>query len=61
MDEERVSVGWIGTGVMGAAMCQHLLAAGYPVGVFNRTKERAERVIEAGAKWFDSPEQLAKS
>jgi len=59
MSEERPTVGWIGTGVMGAAMCQHLLAAGYPVRVFNRTKKRAQPVIEAGATWLESPGEVA--
>ncbi len=36
-----VRVGWIGTGVMGSPMCEHLLDAGYPVKVFGRTEERA--------------------
>ena len=30
-------VGWVGTGVMGSAMCGHVLAAGHSVAVFNRT------------------------
>ncbi|MGB9112072.1 MAG: NAD(P)-dependent oxidoreductase [Acidimicrobiales bacterium] len=60
MSEERVTVGWIGTGVMGAAMCQHLLAAGYPVRVFNRTKERARVVIDAGGQWSESPQEVAE-
>ena len=59
MSEERLKVGWIGTGVMGAAICQHILAAGHPVTVFNRTKERAQAVIDAGGEWRDSPQEAA--
>jgi 3-hydroxyisobutyrate dehydrogenase len=44
---------------MGSAMCGHLLAAGYPVGVFNRTRERAEPLVEAGAAWRSSPAEVA--
>lgn len=48
-------IGWIGTGVMGAAMCSRLLDAGYAVDVFNRTPDRASALIENGARWRDSP------
>jgi 3-hydroxyisobutyrate dehydrogenase len=59
MTEPQVRVGWIGTGVMGGAMCGHLLAAGYPVTVFNRTRGRAESLLDAGAAWADSPAEVA--
>lgn len=53
------TVGWIGTGVMGGAMCGHLLAAGYGVKVHNRTKARAEPLIERGAEWCEDPQSAA--
>ncbi len=56
---EGTSVGWIGTGVMGAAMCGHLLAAGYPVTVFTRTRQKAGWLEEAGAVWAESPGDVA--
>ena len=59
MNDGQIRVGWIGTGVMGAAMCGHLLAAGHPVTVFNRTRERAEGLLEAGAVWALSPAEVA--
>jgi 3-hydroxyisobutyrate dehydrogenase len=52
-------VGWIGTGVMGLSMCGHLLAAGYRTTVFNRTKAKAQPLIDRGAVWADSPEAVA--
>lgn len=52
-------IGWIGTGVMGAPMCGHLLQAGFPVTVFNRTRARATGLLEAGARWADSPADVA--
>jgi 3-hydroxyisobutyrate dehydrogenase len=52
-------VGFIGTGVMGAAMAQHLLAAGHPVYVFNRTRAKAEPLLGAGASWCASPGEVA--
>ena len=54
-----VRIGWIGTGVMGSSMCGHLLAKGYPVTVFNRTRARAEAVVARGARWAGSPAEVA--
>jgi 3-hydroxyisobutyrate dehydrogenase-like beta-hydroxyacid dehydrogenase len=36
-----------------------LLGAGYPLTVWNRTRERAEEVLRAGAKWAESPAALS--
>ena len=52
-------IGFIGTGVMGSSMVKHLLNAGYPVTVYNRTKEKAQAVIDAGATWADTPKEVA--
>ena len=48
------SIAFIGTGVMGRSMAAHLLKAGHRLHVFNRTKARAEALIEAGAQWHPS-------
>jgi len=40
-------------------MCGHLLAAGYAVRVFNRSRDRAGPLVEAGAEWCDSPAEVA--
>jgi 3-hydroxyisobutyrate dehydrogenase len=53
-------IGWIGTGVMGASMCGHLLDAGYEVTVTTRTRAKAEPVLELGATWADSPAAVAE-
>jgi 3-hydroxyisobutyrate dehydrogenase len=50
----KASIVFVGTGVMGRSMAGHLLAAGHPVHVFNRTKEKALALLESGAKWHDS-------
>ncbi|WP_448383335.1 NAD(P)-dependent oxidoreductase [Desulfosoma sp.] len=60
-DPTWTQIGWIGTGVMGSAMCGHLLAAGYAVTVFNRTRAKARPLLESGARWADSPAQAAAS
>ncbi len=52
-------VGFIGTGIMGAAMAGHLLAAGHPLHVFNRTRGKAEPLLARGAVWQDSPAKVA--
>ena len=52
-------IGWIGTGVMGAAMCGHLLQAGYPLTLYTRTKSKAHSLFERGAAWADSPRAVA--
>lgn len=48
------SIAFIGTGVMGRSMAGHLLKAGHTLHVFNRTKEKAQTLIELGAQWHDS-------
>ena len=58
---QQTSVGWIGTGIMGAPMCARLLRAGYRVSVFNRTREKARGLLGEGASWADSPAQVAAS
>jgi len=57
----RTRVGWIGTGVMGLAMCGHVLDAGYAVTVHNRTRARAEPLLERGAQWADTPAAVASA
>ena len=55
----KTRIGWIGTGVMGSSMCGHLIAAGYPATVFNRTPEKARALVEKGAKLAESPRSVA--
>lgn len=53
------TIGFIGLGVMGASMASHLLGGGYELTVYNRTKEKAEPLIEKGARWADTPAEVA--
>ena len=48
-------IGWIGTGVMGSSMCGHVLAAGYRVTLYSRTKAKAQLLLDLGAKWEENP------
>jgi len=57
----RISIGFIGTGVMGASMASHLLAAGHSLSVYNRTRSKAEGLVGKGACWSDTPGELASS
>ncbi|MEW6144171.1 MAG: NAD(P)-dependent oxidoreductase [Thermodesulfobacteriota bacterium] len=55
----KTRIGWIGTGVMGASMCMHIVKAGYQTTVYNRTKKKAEGLMQAGAAWAKSPKDAA--
>lgn len=54
------TIGFIGTGVMGSSMASHILDAGYKVLVYNRTKSRANSLIEKGAIWKDTVKELSQ-
>lgn len=58
MPQEKIA--FIGTGIMGAPMALNLRRAGYEVTVHTRTRTKAQPVIEAGARWADSPALAAK-
>lgn len=54
-------IGWIGTGVMGSSMCGHLMATGFQATVYNRTKKKAQGLLDKGAKWADTPRGVAEA
>lgn len=56
----KTTVGWIGTGIMGAPMAGHLRKAGYELRVHNRTRAKAEGLISGGAAWADAPAACAE-
>lgn len=53
-------VGYVGLGVMGSAVVRRLLGAGHDVTVWNRTREKAEPLLEDGAHWAGSPRDVAE-
>jgi 3-hydroxyisobutyrate dehydrogenase-like beta-hydroxyacid dehydrogenase len=57
--ENGVRLGWVGTGRMGFALAQRLLAAGHDVAVYNRTRAKAEPLEAHGATVVDTPADLA--
>jgi 3-hydroxyisobutyrate dehydrogenase len=56
---QQTRIGWIGTGVMGRSMCGHLIAAGYKVTLFTRTKSKAAELLDCGAVWAETPRDVA--
>lgn len=60
INNQQTTVGWIGTGVMGAAMLSRIQAQGYPVVVYNRTRAKAQPSLDQGATWADSPAAVAR-
>lgn len=54
-----MKIGFIGLGVMGAPMADHILRNGSELQVHTRTRRKAEPLLEAGAGWCDSPRELA--
>ncbi|MET3575788.1 NAD(P)-dependent oxidoreductase [Bhargavaea ullalensis] len=58
MEPKRIA--FIGTGVMGASIVRHFLAAGHGVTVYTRTKSKADPLIGEGAVWAESPEEAAR-
>src|SRR5947208_2881958 len=56
----KTNVGWIGTGVMGRWMCQHLMTKGYKATVYNRSRDKAQPLVDAGAAYADSPKAVAE-
>jgi 3-hydroxyisobutyrate dehydrogenase len=53
------TIGFIGLGIMGQSMAGHLLAGGFGLNVYNRTKSKADGLVSRGATWFDTPGEVA--
>lgn len=52
-------IGFIGLGIMGQSMAGHLLAAGHSLALYNRSREKAQVLVDKGAQWCDTPAQVA--
>jgi 3-hydroxyisobutyrate dehydrogenase and related beta-hydroxyacid dehydrogenases len=55
----KMRIGYIGLGTMGAPMAMNILKAGFPLTVFNRTRSKAAGLLDSGAKWADTPAEVA--
>jgi len=58
---DKLAIGFIGTGIMGAPMAHHLLQAGYSLQVWNRSAEKLKSLCEAGAKVCAEPSEVARN
>ena len=55
----KLTVGYIGLGIMGKPMAQNILRAGFPVVVHNRSQAAVDELVMAGAKEAASPAEVA--
>lgn len=55
------NLGFIGLGVMGGRMAKRLLDAGHTVTGYNRTKSKADWLLEAGMQWGKTPRAVAEA
>ena len=60
MTESKPRIGWIGTGIMGNPICGHLMGASYRLSIFTRTQQKAQNLIERGARWLNNPKFVAE-
>ncbi|HEY2740798.1 MAG TPA: NAD(P)-dependent oxidoreductase [Gaiellaceae bacterium] len=60
MGAARTSIGFVGLGNMGGNMAARLLAAGYPISGWQRSRERAQHLIEQGLHWRETPRAVAE-
>lgn len=56
---EKLSVGYIGLGLMGKPMARNILKAGYPLVVHNRSREAVQELVREGAQAAFSPAEVA--
>lgn len=56
---QKPKVGFIGLGIMGGPMAGHIVGAGYPLTVYNRTRSKAAELASSGAGVADSPAEVA--
>lgn len=55
----KLKIGFIGTGVMGGGMAGNLLKNGYELAVYNRTKAKAQPLLDSGALWKSTVAEVA--
>jgi 3-hydroxyisobutyrate dehydrogenase-like beta-hydroxyacid dehydrogenase len=55
------NLGYIGLGVMGGRMAKRLLDAGHSVTGYNRTKSKAQWLLDAGMQWGETPRSVVEA
>ena len=58
MNTSLPALAFAGIGLMGLPMCRRLLAAGYPLTVWNRSPDKCAELVAAGARLANSPAEL---
>ena len=53
------NLGYVGLGAMGGLMAERLMSKGHSVTGYNRTKSKAQGLIDQGMRWADSPREVA--
>lgn len=56
-----VTLGFVGLGVMGGRIAKRLLDSGHPLTGYNRTKSKAQGLLQAGMKWGETPRAVAQA
>ncbi len=56
-----LSLGFIGLGAMGSRVTKRLLDAGHAVTGYNRTRPKAQSLLDAGMRWADTPRAVAEA
>jgi 3-hydroxyisobutyrate dehydrogenase len=59
MKPGETAIGFIGIGVMGKSMAEHIRQAGYELHVYTRTAAKADELVHRGAVWHETPADLA--
>lgn len=59
--KNKPRIGFIGLGNMGRSMAGHILHAAYPLNVYNRSRDKAGELLARGARWCETPGELAAS
>lgn len=59
IDSQKTVLGFIGIGVMGKSMANHLMKGGFTTHIYTRTKSKADTLVANGAVWEDSPGAVA--
>lgn len=55
------NIGFVGLGIMGSGIVKRLLSAGHRVTGYNRTRAKAQPLLERGMKWADTPRAVAQA
>src|SRR5215204_1147483 len=57
----KTRIGWIGTGVMGRWMCEHVMKKGYSATVYNRSADKTQPLVDQGARLAKTPKAVAEA